>query len=61
MYTASVDDADSDKRSKYDMKYKSVVEIWHGISWKELWHGMCQCNISLPGTGSCYSIRISKL
>ena len=21
----------------------------------------CQCNISLPGTGSCYSIRISKL
>ena len=22
---------------------------------------ICQCKISLPGTGSCYSIRISKL
>ena len=27
----------------------------------QLLTGMCQCNISLPDTGSCYSIRISKL
>ena len=27
----------------------------------DLQRGRCQCNISLPDTGSCYSIRISKL
>ena len=25
-----------------------------------VWIVTCQCNISLPDTGSCYSIRISK-
>ena len=40
MYTASVNDADSDKRSEDDMKYESILEKRHEMAWKESWHGM---------------------
>ena len=35
MYTASVNDADSDKRSEDDMKYERTVEKRHEMAWKE--------------------------
>ena len=31
MYTASVNDADSDKRSEDDMKYENIVEKRHEL------------------------------
>ena len=40
IYTASVNDADSDKRSEDDMKYESIVEKRYEMAWKESWHGM---------------------
>ena len=39
----------SDEKGNYYLDQKKLIES-----------AVCQCNISLPGTGSCYSIRISK-
>ena len=40
MYTASVNDVYSDKRSEDDMKYERIVVKRHEMAWKESRHGM---------------------
>ena len=47
MYTASVNDADSDKRSEYDMKNESVVEKRHDMAWKVSWKSSYEIGISV--------------
>ena len=54
MYTANINNADSDKRSEDDMKYGSVVEKRHEMVWKCTGLiGTCSCMYGLIGTCSC--------